>query len=172
MAIKRIFTRQVRTKNLLFLICVFILIIFLYLLVKTQVHFTNTFDQLTKKVNTPYNQPAVVTNPNKTKVKVSEKDTGKEINVNVGQQMTITLETGYKENYMWQLAAPIDTSVLKLTDVKFKEAKQNVTLSVPTEEWTFQGVKAGQTKIKLYYNSPWDKNSSTDKTESFLISVH
>lgn len=163
---------QVSIRNFLLLAAAFIAIIVLYfLIVKTETRFTNTFSNLTKKVHTTYNQPPLVTNPSKTKVKISEKDADREVNIDVGQQVELSLQSKTAD-YKWQLAAPFDASTLKLTDIKYKEANAKVTLSTPTEVWSFQGVKTGKVNVMLTYNSPWDKTSQPEKAETFVISIH
>ena len=166
-----ILQRQINTKNFILLAIALVLVITLALFItKTQGHFTNSFSNLRNKVTTPYNQNQLV-KPTKTKVKISEKDSGKQINIDVGQQFVITLETGLKLNYQWQLAQSFDSNIVELTDIKFRGVKQNVTLSMPTSEWSFKGTGRGRVKLQLSYTIPWDKNTSIDKTETFYINI-
>ena len=95
----------------------------------------------------------------------------KTIKVEAGQDFTITLEANVTTGYEWQLAKPLDESMLQLVSSQYVAEKTNRVGSGGRQVWVFKALKAGKTAISFEYERPWEKNTPPAKEESFLINI-
>ena len=93
------------------------------------------------------------------------------IDVQVGEQFVITLESNPTTGYSWQLGSPLDESVVKLVGSEFKQPDTKLIGAGGKESWTFQGVGPGRTSIRLDYVRPWETNVPPARSETFVVNV-
>ena len=93
---------------------------------------------------------------------------GEQISATVGQKFTIPLESNQTTGYQWQLAKPLDESIVKLVDSKYEAPKGGLVGQGGHELWTFEAVSPGITQIALKYVRPWE---STPPAKEQLFSV-
>jgi len=99
-------------------------------------------------------------------------DAGKEVEVEVGSLMTVTLESNVTTGFQWQLAENSDDTILKLVGNEYQEPQGAGSEAVGAggdEVWRFEAVGAGRTTLVLEYNQPWAGGMKADK--SFTLTV-
>jgi len=93
---------------------------------------------------------------------------GKQLSATVGQKFTITLESNQTTGYQWQLAKPLDESIVKLVGSEYEAPKSGLVGQGGREVWTFEAVSQGITQIAMKYARPWE---STPPAQEQLFSV-
>ena len=93
------------------------------------------------------------------------------IEVTIGEQFIIYLESNPTTGYKWE--ASFDTEFLKLVKSEYKqnESKPGMVGVCGIEQFLFQGLKAGDTQIKLTYKRPWEQQSADAKVLTFTVKV-
>ncbi len=96
-------------------------------------------------------------------------DPAQTIEVGVGSQFVIVLESNPTTGYQWE--ANFDNSLLKLvkSDYKQAEAKPEMVGVGGKEHFTFQGLKQGNAKVTMVYKRSWEQESADQKV--FNVSV-
>lgn len=95
-----------------------------------------------------------------------------EIEVEADLEFTIVLESNPTTGYQWQLAEPLDDSVLELVSVEFEEksSEGEEIVGAPGEElWTFLALGEGDTEIELEYVRSWE--GSPEEKRTFRVKV-
>ncbi|MFC1905594.1 protease inhibitor I42 family protein, partial [Chloroflexota bacterium] len=66
-----------------------------------------------------------------------------------------------------------DQNMLKLVNSKFEQnaSKPGMVGVGGKERFTFQGLKAGDTEVKLTYKRPWEQQSDDAKLMTFTVKV-
>ena len=93
------------------------------------------------------------------------------IEVKVGEKFVISLESNPTTGYQWQLAEPLNTSILELVGSEYKAPETKLVGAGGEERWTFKAVGEGETKIYLEYARPWEKDVAPAKSETFSVIV-
>jgi len=99
-------------------------------------------------------------------------DAGKEVEVEVGSLLTVTLESNVTTGFQWQLAENSDDTVLKLVGDEYElpEGAAGEAVGAGGDEvWRFEAVEKGRTTLVLEYNQPWAGGMKADK--SFTLTV-
>jgi len=95
-------------------------------------------------------------------------DPGQEIEIGVGKQFIIALDSNPTTGYNWE--ADFDESFLKLVQDEFKPAEDKDLVGAGGEQrFTFEGVKKGKTEVTLTYKRSWEEEFSDQKV--FVVSV-
>lgn len=96
-------------------------------------------------------------------------DPSQGIEIGVGGQFVITLESNPTTGYQWQ--ADFDNSSLKLvkSDYKQSEAKPGLVGVGGKEYFTFEGLKKGNARITMVYKRVWEQGSAGQKV--FTVSI-
>ena len=101
-----------------------------------------------------------------------KKETSNRLEVTLGQDFSVTLASNATTGYHWELAAPLDESVVKLVGSEYK-TPQTSALGAPGQEiWIFRAVGKGQTVIDLKYVRPWEKDVAPAESASYVVTVH
>jgi predicted secreted protein len=74
-----------------------------------------------------------------------------------GEQFTLRLDTNRAAGFAWELAKPLDTSVVTLVGTAYEEAASGGVGAPGVEVWTFAAVASGWTTINLAYRRPWEE---------------
>jgi inhibitor of cysteine peptidase len=96
-------------------------------------------------------------------------DPSQGIEVGVGGQFTIVLESNPTTGYKWE--ADFDNNLLKLvkSDYKQSEAKPGMVGVGGKEYFTFEGLNKGNAKITMTYKRAWEQDSADQKVFSVSI---
>ncbi len=94
------------------------------------------------------------------------------INVNVGDEFAIVLQSNHSMGFSWQLAKPLDVNVLSMLGTDFLIPNETLPNAAGRETWSFKAVGKGSTKISLKYVRSWDKSDKSYETETFDINVN
>jgi len=100
------------------------------------------------------------------------RDSGKLIEVEVGQEFEIILDSNQTTGYGWKLAKSLDEEVLELVKSKYEEPEDPILGKGGEEVWTFKATGKGKTGISLEYVREWEKGKAPAKTKSFKVSVN
>ena len=90
----------------------------------------------------------------------------------VGQEFTVTLASNASTGYHWELAEPLDESMVKLVTSKYQTPETRMLGATGKEIWTFRAVGQGETVVNLKYVRPWEKDIAPVKTTSHLVTIH
>ncbi|HEX9978144.1 MAG TPA: protease inhibitor I42 family protein [Acidimicrobiia bacterium] len=93
-------------------------------------------------------------------------DRGRSIELGVGESFSIVLDGNPTTGYGWQVDG-IDESVLSTTDPEYR-SDSNLIGSGGQYTFTFTGVAAGQTQVRLVYLRPWEQ---AEPLETFVLTV-
>lgn len=94
------------------------------------------------------------------------------IEVAVGSDFSITLASNPTTGYRWELAEPLDETLIKLVDSEYKAPRTKLAGAGGREVWTFKGIGQGHGVIELKYVRPWEKDAPPGKTAEFAVRVH
>jgi len=95
-------------------------------------------------------------------------DPSREIEVGVGEQFIIALDSNPTTGYNWE--ADFDESFLKLAQDEFKPADdKDIVGAGGKQRITFEGVKKGKTGVTLIYKRSWEEDFAEQKV--FVVSV-
>ena len=109
-------------------------------------------------------------------VSVDDSYNGKEVEINVGDLLTVSLESNPTTGFRWELAEISDTTVLELVENKYEAgsgAKQNppVAGAGGKEIWTFKALEEGTTKLTMEYSRPWKGGEKAVNTFVLTVAV-
>lgn len=98
-------------------------------------------------------------------------DPTKTIDVAVGKDLTIALESNPTTGYSWQ--ADYDKAMLSLLSDEYeaKSVAKGIVGSGGTQYLTFTALAAGRTSVTLTYRRSWEEPSADDRKEVFNISI-
>ena len=93
------------------------------------------------------------------------------IEVKIGEQFTITLDSNPTTGYKWE--ASFDQSSLKLVKREYKQdaSKPGMVGVGGKEHFIFEGIKAGDAQIKLTYKRPWEQQPADAKVMTFTVKI-
>jgi len=96
-------------------------------------------------------------------------DTSQDINIAVGVQFVIVLESNPTTGFKWE--TNFDSNLLKLvsSDYKQAEAKAGMVGVGGKDYFTFQGIKTGNTRITMTYKRSWEPGAANEKV--FNVSI-
>lgn len=91
--------------------------------------------------------------------------------VEIGQKFTVILESNPTTGFRWQLAKPLDESIVKFIDSEFRTLATKFPPPPGTggiEIWTFEAVAVGSTEIAMEYVRPWE-DAPPAKKQTFVV---
>jgi inhibitor of cysteine peptidase len=102
-------------------------------------------------------------------VKVEAKDQGRQIDVQQGQALVVTLESNPSTGYTWEQAEAGDQVLDSLGKPEF--SSQSNKLGAPgMQTLRFRASRSGQTTLKLVYHRSWEEG--IEPLQIFTIQVH
>ena len=102
-------------------------------------------------------------------INLTAADTGKQVNIKVGEQFIITLEGNPSTGNSWE-AKDLDTSIIEqVGDTVFQSSNPDLVGSGGTLTMTFEGLKTGTSTLTLVYHRPWE--TGVDPIDTFEITV-
>ena len=94
------------------------------------------------------------------------------IEVGVGQEFRIVLDSNPTTGFTWQLSEPLDeTHVTLVGDAYSVPSTPGRTGAGGKHTWTFRAVGQGQTVIALKYSRSWEKGVDPLKKVTFTVIV-
>ena len=93
------------------------------------------------------------------------------IKATVGKEFVIALDANATTGYEWQLAKPIDDSLIKLVHSEYVPDKTGLVGSGGKSIWTFKAVRAGRVQISFKYIRSWEKNTSPVKQVMYIVDI-
>ena len=84
-----------------------------------------------------------------------EEDSGRQVELAVGEKMFITLDSNPTTGYQWEVA-DVDASVLAQLGTEYDADSSQLIGSGGEEIFTFEAVGLGETSLQLIYHQPWD----------------
>ncbi|WP_432798613.1 protease inhibitor I42 family protein [Poriferisphaera sp. WC338] len=107
--------------------------------------------------------------------RVTEKDNGALVYINIGQRLYVSLKANPTTGYLWTLGQDQPAVLNPLGEPVYtptKETKPNGELvgSGGTSTWTFLAQKTGITNVRFIYHRPWEADEKPAKT--YRITVH
>jgi inhibitor of cysteine peptidase len=95
----------------------------------------------------------------------------KPITVTVDQEFKITLPYNPSTGYQWQLAKPVDESLLKVASSVYKRPESKRIGAGGDQVWTFKAVGTGSIQVALQYLRPWEKGTPPARTTNFVVVI-
>jgi inhibitor of cysteine peptidase len=101
----------------------------------------------------------------------TEQDTS--INAKVGSQLVIELQSNRTTGYQWGLSGTPDPAVVKKISSKYvqpENAQQRLGAG-GVEDWTFEAVGKGSTKIDMVYTRSFEQQATPAQSFTFDVKV-
>lgn len=99
-------------------------------------------------------------------------DPAKPIEVLMGQKFAITLHANATTGYRWQLAKPLDNSIVEHLGNEYLKPRTRLVGAGGKEVWKFKALGRGKTIIAMKYIRPWEKDIPPVENVQFQIVVH
>jgi inhibitor of cysteine peptidase len=93
------------------------------------------------------------------------------IEVDVGQEFALVLESNPSTGYRWELAQPLDETILTFVGSEFRPPATPLPGAPGKELRTFRAVGRGATTISLKYVRPWETDLPPARTATFPVVV-
>ena len=129
---------------------------------------------LTAATPTAGASPTVALTADASPTPVSVSDTGgamPAIELKTGQELRVVLESNPTTGYRWQLADPLNESILKFLQSEYRAQPPVAVGSGGEEIWTFRAVSPGQVTLTLIYVQPWAKADKPARTWTSVVIV-
>lgn len=91
-------------------------------------------------------------------------DPSQQIKVMEGEKFGIVLGYIRKENYCWQLAKPLDQSILKLVKSYIGESQKEIV-------FVFKAISKGKTMLSFKYSREGEKDMYPLESRMFIVEV-
>ena len=98
-------------------------------------------------------------------------DPSQPIEVQAGQEFTISLESNATTGYSWKCSGIAPEGVVELLGNEYKAPQTQRKGAGGTEEWRFRALQAGQATITLQYLRPWEKDKQPVRTAEYKVRV-
>ncbi len=99
------------------------------------------------------------------------KDNGRQIELQKGQTLAISLEGNPSTGYTWEMAESEGSILRQVGEIEFK-AESELVGAPGTQTLRFEAVEAGQMELKLVYHRPWEKDVQPLETFTLQVTVH
>ncbi len=97
-------------------------------------------------------------------------DSGQAISVGANQEFIIALDSNPTTGYSWQESH--DETIIKLVEKTYKQGEQaekGLVGAGGVEYFRFKALKAGETRITMTYQRPWEKEALEQKVFTVKI---
>ena len=99
-------------------------------------------------------------------------DPATSIEVTIGQEFSIELEANATTGYQWQLAKPLNNSIIELLSTEYRVSEKALAGASGKEIWKFRAVDHGKSIISMKYVRPWEENVPPAKNVQFRVVIH
>ena len=94
---------------------------------------------------------------------IDDKSAGRSVEMRAGGTLDVSLEGNPTTGYMWE-AASVDSAVLKQVGEREFTSNSQALGAGGNVRFRFRAVAPGQTRLKLIYHRPFEKNVPPEKT--------
>lgn len=102
----------------------------------------------------------------------SFEDPNQPIEVAVGQEFKIVLDSNPTTGFLWQLSQPLDETIVTFVGDKYDLPSTPGRVGAGGKHiWTFRAVSRGQATIALQYSRSWEKGVPPIKEAQFTVVV-
>ncbi len=101
---------------------------------------------------------------------MTEADSGKTVEVSVGDNLELSLPENATTGYRWELEN-VDSKVVAIKEEDYKPSSGAVG-SGGSKNWSLKAVAPGKTECRLKLWRPWEGNDSVQKRFSATVVVH
>jgi inhibitor of cysteine peptidase len=102
-------------------------------------------------------------------VNLTATDKGSQVNIKVGEQIVIKLDSNPSTGYTWEANNLDKTMFEQVGDPTFSSSNPGLVGSGGTLTLTFKALKVGTASLALVYNRPWE--TGVDPIDTFDITV-
>ncbi len=105
-------------------------------------------------------------------VKLDAAANGRQVELQKGQTLVITLESNPTTGYRWEVVELEESILRQMGEPEFKVSDSREPPPPGTggwETWRFEAVKAGQTALELVYHRAWEEG--VEPLETFSLQV-
>lgn len=101
---------------------------------------------------------------------LTEADNGKQITLQTGDTLTITLESNLTTGYSWQVMEVDEAVLVQEGEPEYKQSpgSEGLVGAGGTETFRFKAVGSGETSLGLGYMRPWE---SVQPVQNFEIQI-
>jgi len=105
-------------------------------------------------------------------VELTEADDGRQIEMEEGQTLVVTLASNPSTGYRWE-RAPSEAGVLQQSgDAEFKQGNVKGLVGASGHETLrFKATRTGTTKLELVYHRPWEQEAKPEGVFSVTVVV-
>jgi inhibitor of cysteine peptidase len=120
----------------------------------------------------PAPTPTPTATPAHTTVNINVSDSGKQITLNAGDVLTLTLDSNTASTgFSWTNASISNVSVIKEMSREFKAAATDMVGAGGQDIWTFKALEKGTSTISMNYSKPWETGVAPAATFNVTIIV-
>ncbi len=98
-------------------------------------------------------------------------ETSRVIRIAVNREFAIVLDSNPTTGYGWQLAEPLDPTILKVLEIKHDLKKVKRVGQGGKDRWIFKALRPGNGFVSLEYVRPWEKGVAPAKKAEFEIII-
>lgn len=103
-------------------------------------------------------------------IRLGMEDNGRQVELNKGQILIISLEGNPSTGYMWE-AAELDKNILRQIGETEFQPGSDLLGAKGMQTLRFEAANTGQTPLKLVYHRPWEKDVEPLKNFSIQVAV-
>ena len=105
-------------------------------------------------------------------VNVGDADAGGRVDLQVGQILTVSLESNPTTGYIWQVARYDNAILRQLGEAEFKQGgEEGLVGAGGIETFRFESVQAGETSLELEYVRPWEEGVAPERLFAIQVVV-
>lgn len=93
-----------------------------------------------------------------------------EINAEIGENFTVSLESNQSTGYSWSLGMISDNSQIVVAGMDYDLPESSQTGQGGAEVWHLKAVSPGNIKLMFYYSRSWEKEAPA-KTITYNVTV-
>ena len=108
---------------------------------------------------------------NSTPSKVTIGDNQQDISIKKNQEFMINLVSNPSTGYSWSVNDNYDKSVIGLVSNEFKSADTELVGASGHDQWIFNGLSNGNTKLEFTYGRSWEKDPAQETVKSYNVTV-
>ena len=101
-------------------------------------------------------------------VKLNANDNGRQVDLQKGQTLVITLESNPTTGYRWEVVEIEESILRQIGEAEFKPESEALGAG-GTETFRFEAVSAGKMPLALVYHRPWEEG--VEPLETFSLEV-
>jgi predicted secreted protein len=103
-------------------------------------------------------------------IEANDKNNGNTIQLKVGDQINLKLESNISTGYSWNTSEKVDDKILVESSHEYSEGTQSGMVGVPgTDKWVFNAIGEGTAKLKYIYSQSWDTSTAVKTYEITIV---